>query len=126
MLGFLLSHPVQIDVSTEQDSHELSGVVGAGGLAAARSGLHEELDAAAEQAAVTELLQGLMDKLDSQDRQLLQLKLDGGNVSQAARELGRSKQWGSIAVDKVVKKLREDVQQHAMHNTEVAELLRSQ
>jgi hypothetical protein len=117
---------VQIDVSTEQDRHELSGVVGAGGLAAARSGLHEELDAAAEQAAVTELLQGLMAKLDHEDRRLLQLKLDGGNVSQAARELGKSKQWGSVAVDKAVKKLREDVQQHAKHDLEVAELLRSQ
>lgn len=108
----------------EEDSNELSGVVGAGGITAARSGLHEELDAAAEEAAVTDLLQNLMSELSPEDRHLLQLKMEGGNVSQAARELGKSRQWGAVAVEKVVQKLREDVQQHAQHDAEVAALLK--
>lgn len=100
---------LQVDVSEPGDSHALGGVVGAGGLAAARSGLQEEQDAAAEHAAVEHLLQGFMQKLQPQDRHLLQLKLDGGNISQAARELGKTKQWGSRAVERVMERLREDV-----------------
>lgn len=116
---------LQVDVSTEEDSQELSGIVGAGGLAAARSGLQEEQDAAAEHAAVADLLQGLMNRLSPDDRHLLQLKLEGENVSQAARELGRSRQWGSVAVEKVVQKLRQDMQQHAEQDADVAALLKS-
>jgi DNA-directed RNA polymerase specialized sigma24 family protein len=114
-----------MDVSREEDSQELSGTVGAGGLAAARSGLQEELDAAAEQAAVADLLQGLMNRLSPDDRHLLQLKLEGGNMSQAARELGWSRQWAAVAVDKVVQKLRQDMQQHAEQDADVAALLKS-
>jgi hypothetical protein len=84
-------------------------VVGAGGLAAARSGLQEEQDAAAQRAAVEDLLQGFMQKLQPQDRHLLQLKLEGGNISKAARELGKTKQWGSRAVERVIERLKEDV-----------------
>lgn len=113
-----------MDVSQAEDSHALSGVVGAGGLAAARSGLQEEVDAAAERAALEDLLQGLMQKLQPQDRQLLQLKLEGGNISQAARELGKTKQWGSMAVEKVVRRLREDVKQQAKHDAVLAALLK--
>jgi hypothetical protein len=107
----------------EEDSQELSGVVGAGGLAAARSGLEQELDAAAQQAAVDALVQSFMAKLRPQDRDLLALKLEGGNISEAARDLGKSKEWGRKMVGKVVAKLRDEVRQHAEQDAELAALL---
>lgn len=101
---------VQVDVSLEEDSAELSGVVGAGGLAAARSGLEVELDAAAERAVLDELLQGIMiAKLQPDDRELLQVKLEGGNIAQAARGRGWSRQWGQVMVDRVVQQLKRDM-----------------
>lgn len=115
----------QVDVSMEEDQSELSGVVGAGGLAAARSGLREELDAAAERDVVDSLLQGLMSQLPPEDRELLQTKMQGGNISQAARERGKSREWGRLMVDRVVKRLREDVHEHARQNADVAALLSS-
>lgn len=107
----------------DSDRSELSGVVGAGGLNAARSGLDTELDAAAERAVVENLLQGLLDRLSPQDRHLLELKLEGGSIAAAARELGKSSEWGRQAVGKVVRQLREGMQQHADHDAEVAALL---
>lgn len=100
---------MQVDVSVEEDSAELSGVVGAGGLAAARSGLEVELDAAAERAVLDELLQGMIAKLQPDDRELLQVKLEGGNIAQAARGRGWSRQWGQVMVDRVVQQLKQDM-----------------
>jgi hypothetical protein len=114
-----------MDVSSEGDNSELSGVVGAGGLTAARSGLSTELDTAAERVVVENLLQGLLDRLSPQDRHLLELKLEGGSIAAAARELGKSSEWGSQAVKKVVACLREGVRQHAEADAEVAAVLSS-
>lgn len=111
-------------MSLEEDSEELAGVVGAGGLAAARSGLHTELDAAAEKAAVETLLQGLMSTLSPDDQTILRFKLEGGNVSQMARQAGRSREWGRQTVNKVLQRLREDMRQHAQTDGEAAALLK--
>lgn len=113
----------QLDVSVGDNSEDLESVVGAGGLAAARSGLQEELDAAAERAAVDELLQGLLARLSPEDQYLLRAKLTDTSLSQLAKVTGRSREWGRQMMNKALERLRKELQQQVQQNPEVADLL---
>jgi DNA-directed RNA polymerase specialized sigma24 family protein len=113
-----------MDVSMDEGGELDLSTTSAGGLRAARAGLHDQQGAAQDAEALEALLHEFMARLSPADRVTLSFALGNRSAAAAAAEQGLSRQASHAALQRVVRKLRAQLQAAAASDAEVAALLK--